>query len=267
MKRYDWITPIGVIAGVLLVGLAIFWNSGRDGFASFFHLPSLLIVLGGVFAALLVTFPASSLKRFGSVSLQSFRRSPDQIHEIVSLFVKLSEIARRDGLLALEKEMVGIKDPFIKKGIYLAIDGVEGDTMVDILQAELQSLEERHKVNRRMLEKAGDYAPAWGMIGTLIGLVLMLQDLNDPAAIGPNMAIALLTTFYGVLLANLVFNPMAGRLAQKTEKEIFQKQMIIDGVIGVHHGQNPRVLEEQLSVYLSEQDRAKGEIQAEKANG
>ncbi|MFB1080391.1 MotA/TolQ/ExbB proton channel family protein [Jeotgalibacillus sp. JSM ZJ347] len=255
MRRFDALTPVGVMAGILIIASAIAWNSGSDGFSFFFHLPSLLIVLGGVLAALTVTFPVNELKRIGIVLFQASKQQPYDVKEVVSLFIRLAEIARREGLLSLERELEDIQDPFMRKGVYLAIDGVESNTITDILQAEIQSLEERHKRNRRMIEKAGDYAPAWGMLGTLIGLVLMLQELNDPAAIGPNMAIALLTTFYGVLLANLVFHPIASKLAQKTEKEIFMKQAMIDGVIGVHHGQNPRVLEEQLSVYLSETDR------------
>lgn len=255
MRRFDALTPVGVMAGILIIAGAIAWNSGSDGFSFFFHLPSLLIVLGGVLAALTVTFPVNELKRIGIVLFQASKQQPYDVKEVVSLFIRLAEIARREGLLSLERELEDIQDPFMRKGVYLAIDGVESNTITDILQAEIQSLEERHKRNRRMIEKAGDYAPAWGMLGTLIGLVLMLQELNDPAAIGPNMAIALLTTFYGVLLANLVFHPIASKLAQKTEKEIFMKQAMIDGVIGVHHGQNPRVLEEQLSVYLSETDR------------
>nr|WP_039810463.1 MotA/TolQ/ExbB proton channel family protein [Jeotgalibacillus malaysiensis] len=267
MKRFDALTPIGVIAGVLLIAGAILWNSGSGGFSFFFHLPSLMIVLGGVLAALTVTFPVSELKRVLIVMSQAFKQQPSDMKEVVSLFIRLAEIARREGLLSLERELEEIRDPFMKKGVYLAIDGVESDTITEILEAEIQSLEERHKRNRRMVEKAADYAPAWGMLGTLIGLVLMLQELNDPAAIGPNMAIALLTTFYGVLLANLVFHPIASKLAQKTEKEIFMKQAMIDGVIGVHHGQNPRVLEEQLSVYLSASDRMIPNLTEAKSNG
>jgi len=216
---------------------------------------------------MLVSFPKKELKRFGQVSAQSFKRSDDQLKEHVDLFVHLSSVARRDGLLALEKELVDIHDPFIKKGVYLAIDGVEMETIEDILQSEMISLEERHQKGRKMLEKAGDYAPAWGMLGTLIGLVLMLKDLNDPASLGPNMAIALLTTFYGVLLANLVFHPMAAKLASLTEKELFSKRVVVEGVIGVHNGQNPRVLEEQLSVYLSDDERLQTSVYTMKDSG
>jgi chemotaxis protein MotA len=135
------------------------------------------------------------------------------------------------------------------------VDGIEQDVITDILNAEIMAMEERHRKGRSILERAGEYAPAWGMIGTLIGLVLMLKNLNDPSTLGPNMALALLTTLYGSLLANLIFLPMAAKLALKTEKEVFLKQIIIEGVIGVQSGQNPRILEEKLSAFLSSEER------------
>src|SRR5699024_11029948 len=124
-----------------------------------------------------------------------------------------------------------------------------------IMNAEIIAMEDRHIKGRLILEKAGAYAPAWGMIGTLIGLVLMLNDLNDPTTLGPQMAIALITTFYGVVLANLVFLPMAGKLESKTDEEVFMKQIIIEGIIGVQSGQNPRILKEKLSAFLSDDMR------------
>ncbi|MGD7044262.1 MotA/TolQ/ExbB proton channel family protein [Jeotgalibacillus proteolyticus] len=258
MKNLDFLTPAGVAAGILMIGIAVAWNGGLEGFSSFLHLPSFLIVFGGILAAMLVSFPIRELKRFGRVSVQSFKSSKDNLRETVDLFVHLSEIARKEGILSLEKELAEIHNPFIKRGIYLTIDGVDAETIENILHAEMISLEERHRKGRRMVEKAGDYAPAWGMIGTLIGLILMLKDLNDPASLGPNMAIALLTTFYGVLLANLVFNPMAAKLATSTEKELFTGWVIVEGVIGIHNGQNPRVLEDQLAVYLTGEEMTPG---------
>ncbi len=123
------------------------------------------------------------------------------------------------------------------------------------MNAEITAIEERHYRGRTILEKAGEYAPAWGMIGTLIGLVLMLESLTDPETLGPKLAVAILTTLYGTLLANLVFLPMTGKLANKTDKEIFLKQIIIEGVIGVQSGQNPKILEEKLSAFLSDEDK------------
>lgn len=255
MKKTDVLTPIGMAAGLILLVLAISSNAGTEGFASFLHLPSILIVLGGVTAALFVSFPLKEMKSLLSVSKQAFKQDEGNLPELIDTFVKLSERARREGLLSLEGHLNEIDDPFVRKGILLAIDGLEEEVIIDIMNAEIVALEERHRKGRSLLEKAGDYAPAWGMIGTLIGLVLMLKNLNEPNSLGPNMAIALLTTFYGVLLANLLFNPMAAKLEAKTEREIFLKQMIIEGVIGVQAGQNSRILEEKLGAFLSEEER------------
>lgn len=123
------------------------------------------------------------------------------------------------------------------------------------MNAEITALEERHYQGRTIIEKAGEYAPAWGMIGTLVGLVLMLNSFQDPDTLGPAMAVALLTTLYGTVLANLVFIPMAGKLEQKTEEEVFKKQIVIEGIIGVQSGQNPRILEEKLSAFLSSEEK------------
>src|SRR5699024_5686047 len=171
--------------------------------------------------------------------------------ELIDLFIMLSERARREGILALENELENVDDPFVKKGILLAVDGIEPEVINDIMNAEITAMEERHVKGRMLIEKAGEYAPAWGMIGTLIGLILMLNSLTDPASLGPNMAVALITTLYGTVLANLVFLPMANKLENKTEDEIFMKEIIIEGVIGGQSGQNPRILEEKLSAFLS----------------
>src|SRR5699024_4372959 len=139
------------------------------------------------------------------------------LSELIQLFVSLSERARREGILALENELEDVEDEFVRKGILLAVDGIEPEVINDIMNAEISAMEERHHNGRVILEKCGEYAPAWGMIGTLIGLVLMLSSLDDPSSLGPNMAVALLTTLYGTVLANLVFVPMASKLENKTE--------------------------------------------------
>ncbi len=254
MKKLDILTPIGVIVGIIFVAFAIISSGGFGGFASFINVPSFLIVIGGLAAAMLVSFSLAEVKQLWKVTMQSFRTEEHDVSRVVSTFVTLSDRARREGLLALEAEIEQVDESFIKKGILLAVDGIEPDVITDIMNAEIAALEERHRKNRSLLEKAGEYAPAWGMIGTLIGLILMLKNLNDPSTLGPNMAIALLTTLYGSLLSNLVFIPMASKLALRTEKEVFMKQIIIEGVIGVQSGQNPKILEEKLKVFLSREE-------------
>ncbi|MCA1065978.1 flagellar motor protein MotP [Rossellomorea sp. AcN35-11] len=254
MKKLDVLTPIGVVVGFLFVAFAIITNAGISGFGSFVDVPSMFVVIGGLIGAMLVSFSIKELKQLGKVMRESFRDEEYDLQGLIGTFVNLSEKARREGLLALEAELEEVEDPFIQKGVLLAVDGIEQDVIVDIMNAEIIALEERHRKNKSLLDKAGEYAPAWGMIGTLIGLVLMLKNLNDPSTLGPNMAIALLTTLYGSLLANLVFLPMASKLAMKTEKEVFMKQIVIEGVVGVQSGQNPKILEEKLRVFLSNEE-------------
>ncbi|WP_082233570.1 flagellar motor protein MotP [Halobacillus massiliensis] len=255
MSKRDLLTPLGITLGFFMVVFGIMTNAGAGGAEAFLDGSSVIIVIGGLFAALLVNFNFSEMKLTVKVVKEAFKKSDTDLKQLIQLFVGLSERARREGLLALEAELEEVEDPFIKKGILLSVDGIEPEAIQDIMNAEITAIEERHYRGRAIIEKAGEYAPAWGMIGTLIGLVLMLESLTDPETLGPKMAVALLTTLYGTLLANLVFLPMAGKLVNKTDKEIFSKQIIIEGVIGVQSGQNPKVLEEKLSAFLSEEDK------------
>ncbi|MYL50389.1 flagellar motor protein MotP [Halobacillus litoralis] len=255
MTKKDLLTPLGITVGFAMVMFGIMANAGFGGFKSFIQVSSIFIVLGGLVAAILVNFNMREVKLTFRVTKEAFKTSDMNLRALITLFVSLSEKARREGLLALETELEDVEDPFIKKGILLAVDGIEPEVINDIMKAEIVAVEERHQRGRAIIEKAGEYAPAWGMIGTLIGLVLMLQSLSNPATLGPQMAVALLTTFYGTLLANLVFIPMAGKLENKTYEEMFIKQVIIEGVIGVQSGQNPKILEEKLSAFLSESDK------------
>lgn len=250
MKKIDLLTPIGLMLGVFVLLLAVFSNSGPSGLIFFIQISSILIVGGGVFAAIVITFSFAELKAVPKVVREAFRTEDHDLQELIETFVELSGKARREGLLALEAGLDDVDDPFIKKGVLLAVDGIEPDVIKDIMMAEVVAMEERHRKGRAIIEKAGEYAPAWGMIGTLIGLVLMLQNLNDPGSLGPSMAVALLTTLYGTVLANLVFLPMATKLVNKTDEEVFVKQIIIEGVIGVQSGQNPKILEEKLSAFI-----------------
>lgn len=237
-----------------MISAAILTSGGREGFVTFVDVASVFIVIGGLIGSLLINFKFEQIKMFFTVFRGAFRKNNQNIPDLIRLFVNLSERARKEGLLALEDEMADEEDEFIKKGVLLAIDGIEPEVINEIMNAEIIALEDRHYKGRVLLEKAGEYAPAWGMIGTLIGLVLMLNNLDDPSSLGPNMAVALLTTLYGTVLANLVFVPMASKLENKTDEEVFIKQIIIEGIIGVQSGQNPRILEEKLSAFLQGED-------------
>jgi len=253
MRKRDLLTPIGITLGFIMIGMAIISNSGGSGITAFFDVASILIVVGGLIASLMINFKKEQIILANNVIRESFYKNDQRLPELISLFIHLSERARREGILALENELDEVDDAFLKKGMLLAVDGIEPEVINDIMNAEIIAMEERHYKGRIIVEKAGEYAPAWGMIGTLIGLVLMLGSLQDPATLGPNMAVALITTLYGTVLANLVFIPMASKLENKTEEEVFIKQIIIEGVIGVQSGQNPRILEEKLSAFLSDE--------------
>src|SRR5690625_4407441 len=253
MKKRDILTPIGITLGFIMIAMAIVSNAGSSGLASFFDVASIFIVVGGLIASLLINFKTKQIKLAGTVIRESFYQNDQRLSELIDLFVRLSERARREGILALENELEEVDDAFLRKGIMLAVDGIEPEIIHEIMNAEIAAMEERHYKGRVIIEKAGEYAPAWGMIGTLIGLVLMLGSLQDPSTLGPNMAVALITTLYGTVLANLVFIPMASKLENKTEEEVFIKQIIIEGVIGVQSGQNPRILEEKLSAFLADE--------------
>lgn len=265
MRRNDLLTPIGIFIGATMIMFGIFSSGGLTGVVSFVQISSIVIVLGGLVAAILINFNLDEIKITGKVMKEAFSKDDQNLKGLIDLFVNLSERARREGLLALETELDEVEDPFIKKGILLAVDGIEPEVINDIMNAEITATEERHRRGRAVMEKAAEYAPAWGMIGTLIGLVLMLKNLEDPSTLGPNMAIALLTTFYGTVLANLVFQPISGKLLNKTDQEMFMKQIIIEGVIGVQSGQNPKVLEEKLSAFLPEQDKHQEDAQEEES--
>ena len=254
MRKRDILTPIGITVGFIMIALAILSNGGREGVTNFIDIASFFIVIGGLIGSLLINFKYEQIRLFTSVLREAFRKNDHKMSDLIRLFVRLSEQARKEGLLALENQMEEVDDEFIKKGILLAVDGIEPEVINEIMNAEITAMEDKHYKGRIIIEKAGEYAPAWGMIGTLIGLVLMLSNLDDPTSLGPNMAVALLTTLYGSVLANLVFLPMASKLENKTEEEIFIKQIIIEGIIGVQSGQNPRILEEKLSAFLVGED-------------
>src|SRR5699024_1496345 len=251
MKKRDLLTPIGITLGFIMIMLAILSKDDSGGTASFMDISSIFIVIGGLIASLLINFKWEQIKLVGKIFRKAFYQNGQQLPNLIKILIRLSEKARREGLLALETELDDIEDPFLRKGIMLAVDGIEHDVIHDIMDAEITALEERHYKGREIIVKSGEYAPSWGMIGTLVGLVLMLRNLQDPSSLGPNMAVALLTTLYGTVLANLVFLPIANKLENKTEEEIFYKQIIIEGIIGIQSGQNPRILEEKLSAFLS----------------
>jgi chemotaxis protein MotA len=249
----DIATFFGVLSGFSLVLLAIKMGGGL---LWFWNAPSAMIVLGGTIAVTLINYPLSDVLSVVKVLKNAFLYQVPQPTKIVPEIVDLSKVARREGILALEKQAKKMKEAYLNKGVELAVDGMEPDAIRGILENELIFTEDRHKKGAEIFTIMGTYAPAMGMIGTLIGLVQMLMVMDDPANIGPAMAVALITTFYGSLLANLLFLPIAGKLKVRREDETKYKELIIEGIAAIQLGDNPRVVEQKLQTYLSPSERA-----------
>ncbi len=244
---------IGTLGGIV-VGLAlIFWGivSGGAGIGSYIDPPSIIIVIGGTFAASFVAIPIGNILGIGKVFGKAMNNSNDNAGEIIKKIIELANVARREGLLALEEAVTAIQDDFLKKGVMLIVDGTDPELVKSILETEMAYIDGRHTGGRKMFDALGALAPAFGMIGTLIGLVAMLQNLSDPKAIGPSMSVALLTTFYGSLLANLIFIPVSMKLAVKSEQELLTKEIMVEGLLSIQAGENPRIIEEKLKAFLS----------------
>ncbi|MBS4021284.1 MAG: MotA/TolQ/ExbB proton channel family protein [Dethiobacter sp.] len=252
MKKMDMLTVLGIISGVVLV-LAAILSKGSLGI--FYDSASLMITIGGSFSALLIRFQVEQIKMVLNVTKNAFFTEVASIGDIITEFVRLGQKARREGLLSLEEDIEEMTDPFIKKGLQMVVDGIEPGLIKDIMYIQLDSLESRHKLGQELFKFWGALAPAFGMIGTLIGLILMLVNLSDVAAIGPGMAVALLTTFYGALLSNLVFIPIAGKLEMRSEAEITVKEAVIEGVLAIQAGTNPRILQEKLKAFISPREK------------
>lgn len=245
-------TLIGIVLSFGLVVAAILSGSSLIIFIS---VPSFLIVIGGTLGAAMVNYPLGYVIGVIGVIKNTFFSSLDSPVEIIERFKDYANRARREGILSLEPLIKEIDDEYMKKGLQLTVDGLEPQTIQEILETEVSYLAERHATGADVVAVLGTLAPAMGMIGTVIGLVQMLQTMSDPSTIGPAMAVALLTTLYGAILANLVFNPMAGKLKARSKEEVLLREMIMEGILSISKGENPRIIEEKLNSYLPPKDR------------
>lgn len=244
----DIATIVGLIAGVGLVVVAILLG-GSPGV--FVNVPSVLIVGGGTLAATLINYPLGDVLSVLSTLRNAFFHKAVTPDTLIKKLVSFATIARREGILALESHASDAGDEFLQKSVQLAIDGTAPELIKDILTTELAFMEDRHALGQSVLVAMGTFAPAFGMIGTLIGLVQMLTTLDDPSKIGGGMAVALLTTLYGALLANVVFLPAAGKLKVRTANELLTKEVIIEGILSIQSGDNPRIVEQKLKAFIS----------------
>jgi chemotaxis protein MotA len=255
----DFATIIGIISGFTLVIVAM---ASGGGLLWFLDGPSTMIVLGGTLGAVLINYPITDVLSVIKVAKNVFRSRAQQTGAVIHQLVEMSRLSRREGILALQSVVKKTSDPFMVKALHLVIDGVDPVHISEILETELDFISERHRLGAEIFTTMGNFAPAMGLIGTLIGLVQMLKQMSNPGTIGPAMAVALITTFYGVVLANMLFLPVAGKLRTKSAQELLVKQLIIRGILSIQAGDNPRVLEQKLHSYI-----APGERQSRFYNG
>jgi chemotaxis protein MotA len=248
----DFGTIIGLVGStILLIGSILMGGS----LSAYIDYPSIAIVVGGAALTVMTSVTLQQCFSVAKVLMKTvFVKSQDS-RAIVASLVEFAVVARRDGILALENHIDDKTDPFIATGIRMAVDGADPELIEKLLQADIEMMSERHKFGKQTLDLFGKYAPAFGMIGTLVGLVAMLANMSDPAAIGPGMACALLTTLYGAVLANMVFLPLADKLSIYSKKELQARLLILQGVMAIQSGDNPRIVEQKLNVFLAPKDR------------
>lgn len=249
----DIASVLGVVVAVLAIVYSIVAGGGNAG--AFIDYPSLACVCGGSVAAVLMCFPLKNVMSIGKVYKVAFINKLPDVPAMIDVMVSLAETARREGLLALEGRIHEVKEPFIVLGVQLAVDGTRPEIIEEVMKTEIESMAIRHSLGKSMIDQVGKYGPAFGMIGTLLGLVIMLGNMSDPNAIGPGMAVALLTTLYGAVLANAVCCPFAEKLNFLNKQELLAMEIVLKGVMAIQSGDNPRVIQQKLSMYLPPKTR------------
>lgn len=237
--------------GLILASIMI----GSAPLTAFIDLPSILVVFGGAAAAGMMAFPLKSFLALPMVFKKAFLNKQQDLLAIINQLVALAEVARRDGLLALESNMAEVENPVIKSGLQMAIDGNDADTIESVMRTEMESISRRHREGKSILDQLARFAPAYGMIGTLMGLIMMLSDMSDPSSIGSGMAVALITTLYGAIAANVIFQPFAEKLGLLSKYELNSMELVVRGVLAIQSGESPRALEQRLMTYLHPKKR------------
>lgn len=253
MKRLDMATVVGLgLAGACLL-FAILLTPGASWWA-FVDLPSMVLVLGGSLAAATMSFPFRTLRNSPRVLRKVFWNECINLERLVQQLVEFSNVARRQGLLALDRRLPEIENHFLRLGLQMAVDGTRAEVVADILRAEIAAVETRHREGKGFIDQLARQAPSFGMIGTLLGLIFMLGNLRDPSSIGAGMAVALITTLYGVLVANVLLAPMSEKLAFLHAQEMLAMHVALRGIQAIQAGENPRAVEQSLRVYLPHED-------------
>ncbi len=251
----DIATLIGLVLVTVLLIMSVIMGGGT--FSSFYDTASILVVIGGAIAATLIAFPLKDFFGIFKVILKVFLNKAENVNKIIEQIVSLAEVARKDGLLALESKLADIDHKFIKLGIQMAVDGSPPEVIEDIMRTELDSSAVRHSQGKLLMDTVGRYAPAYGMIGTLMGLIMMLANMSDPSSIGKGMAVALITTLYGAIVSNAMALPFADKLNLLNKKELTAMEIVIRGIMAIQAGENPRVIRQKLNSFLAPKARPK----------
>ncbi len=242
------VSGIGFVIGTILLGGSI---------VAFINIPSIVIVVGGTVAATMIGYPLADFLGVFKAAMKIFIFKLEPAETIISNLVEISNKARKGGLLSIEGDIASTSDPYLAQALQMTVDGVKTADIAAIMQKKMELTKKALDTGADMLSSMGAYAPAFGMIGTLIGLVQMLANLDDPSSIGPKMAVAMITTFYGAVLANLFFIPMSDKLSGRNEEEITNMNIIFEGIISIREGEHPKLMEDKLNIYMGEKKEGK----------
>lgn len=252
----DLTSIVGIIAGFIFIVYGIL---GSGDIMNFVDVPSLLITVGGTICAIMASFPFRILKNVGKHMAIICSSKKYKVEPVIETMTEFAQVARRDGLLALETKASELTDPFFKKSVLYLVDGLDSEKIRYILEQDIEHTSERHAAEAEIYVRGSAYAPAFGMIGTLIGLINMLKSMDLSAGasseLGSNMSVALVTTFYGCILANLIFHPISAKLVVRDEEERIYKEIIVEGVLGIQEGDNPKNLKERLVASLAQKQQ------------
>ncbi|MDY0132886.1 MAG: motility protein A [Desulforegulaceae bacterium] len=243
----DITSIIGIVAGFSAIIGTIMLGSG---IGLFINIPSIMIVFGGTISAALVGYPLPDFMKLIKATSRVFKFKIEDPQNLIDRLIEISNKARKGGLLSIEGDINSIEDPYFASALQMTVDGVKTGDIAQVMQKKMAMVQQENKIGISIFSSLGAYAPAFGMVGTLIGLIQMLASLDDPSSIGPKMAVAMITTFYGSILANLLFLPMADKLRQRNTQEITNMNLLFEGVISIREGEHPRLMEEKLKVYL-----------------
>lgn len=244
---------IGLIISVVALGLALWLE--HVSYKTLLVPAALLIIFGGTFGATIFSFPASQIAALPKVLKKALSQQEFDTTIVINTIVGFAQKARREGLLALEQDVRALDNDFLRKGIELVVDGNDPELVRDIMETQLSFLEYRHKIGQSIFEAMGGYAPTMGMIGAIAGLIGVLSTLEDPSELGPKVALAFVASFFGIAIANLAFLPLANRLKLLSSEEVLLGQLMIEGILSVQAGDNPRIVEEKLKAFLPPKER------------